>query len=139
MSERRHLDISEMYDLFVQRKNCYFVVCDINNLIPINEISYKAGDIAIVESLNRMEREAGEGDIVFRIGGDEFVILTNSEDKVYAEGICEKIKAYNGQPIVFEGQEIPLHLDMGVIRFEGSHMRYRDLYDQLHLAILDAK
>ena len=24
MSERRHVDISEMYDLFVQRKNCYF-------------------------------------------------------------------------------------------------------------------
>lgn len=139
MNERRHVDISEMYDLFVQRKNCYFVVCDIHSLIPINEISYKAGDIAIVESLNRMEREAGEEDIVFRIGGDEFVMLTNSEEKAYAEGICEKIKAYNGQPIVFEGQEIPLHLHVGAVRFEGSQMRYRDLYDKLHLAILDTK
>lgn len=92
MSERRHLDISEMYDLFVQRKNCYFVVCDIHSLIPINEISYKAGDIAIVESLSRMEREAGEEDIVFRIGGDEFVMLTASEDIAYAEGIVKESK-----------------------------------------------
>ena len=139
MSERRHLDISEMYDLFVQRRNCYFVVCDIHSLIPINEISYKAGDIAIVESLNRMEREAGEEDIVFRIGGDEFVMLTASEDIAYAEDICERIKAYNGRPIVYEGQEIPLNLYIGTVKFDGEHIRYKDLYDQLHSQILEYK
>ena len=139
MSERRHVDISEMYDLFVQRKNCYFVVCDICSLIPINEISYKAGDIAIVESLNRMEREAGEEDIVFRIGGDEFVILTASEDIAYAESICERIKSHNGQPIVYEGQSIPLHLHIGAVKFDGSQIRYKDLYNQLHNHILEYK
>lgn len=139
MSERRHVDISEMYDLFVQRKNCYFVVCDINSLIPINEISYKAGDIAIVESLNRMKREAGEDDIVFRIGGDEFVMLTASEDIAYAEDICEKIRAYNGQPIVYEGQEIPLNLHIGTAKFDGAQIRYKDLYTQLHNRILEYK
>lgn len=139
MSKRRHVDISEMYDLFVQRKNCCFVVCDIHNLIPINEISYKAGDVAIVESLNRMEREAGEEDLVFRIGGDEFVMLTASENISYAEDICERIKAYNGQPIVYEGQEIPLNLYVGVVKFSGTNIRYKDLYTQLHNYILEDK
>ena len=139
MNERRHVDISEMYDLFVQRKNCYFVVCDICNLIPINEISYKAGDLAIVESLSRMEREAGAEDIVFRIGGDEFVMLTSSEDLAYAEGICEKLKSYNGQPIIYKGQEIPLKLHIGTVKFDGSQLRYKDLYNQLHNSILECK
>lgn len=139
MNERRHLDISELYDLFVQRKNCYFVVCDINSLIPINEISYKAGDIAIVESMNRMEREAGENDIIFRIGGDEFVMLTSSEDIAYAESICQRIRAFNGQPILFEGQEIPLHLHIGAVKFDGAHLRYKDLFTQLHDQILETK
>ena len=139
MMERRHVDISEMYDLFVQRKNCYFVVCDIHSLIPINEISYKAGDMAILEALNRMEREAGEEDIVFRIGGDEFVMLTSSEKVEYADGICERIRTLNGQPIIFEGQEIPLHLWVGTVKFEGSGLRYRDLYEQLHTKIQDTK
>ncbi len=139
MSERRHVDISEMYDLFVQRKNCYFVCCDIKSLVPINEISYKAGDLAILESMKRMEKEAGEDDIVFRIGGDEFVMLTAHEDKEYADAICDKIKEYNGQPIVYDGAEIPLHLHIGVVKFGGEVLRYRDLYDQLHFAILDSK
>lgn len=139
MSERKHVDISELYDLFVQRKKCYFVCCDIKELVPINEISYKAGDLAILEAMKRMEKEAGEDDIVFRIGGDEFVMLTGHEEKEYADIVCEKIKAYNGQPIIFDGIEIPLYLHIGVVKFTGSNMRYRDLFDQLHFTIMDSK
>ncbi len=132
---RRNVDISEMYDLFVQRKNCYFVCCDIKSLIPINDISHKAGDLAIIESMSRMQKEAGEDDIVFRIGGDEFVMLTNSEDVTYAESICERIRQYNGQTFKFEDMEIPLYLYIAAVKFEGKNLRYRDLFELLHTAI----
>ena len=104
MSMRRHVDISEMYDLFNERKNCYFICCDIKLLLPINEISMKAGDLAIIEAMERMQKEAGEEDLVFRIGSDEFVMLTNSEVITYAEQICERIRSYNGQTFDFEDQ-----------------------------------
>ena len=137
---RRNVDISELYDLFVERKNCYFVCCDIKSLIPINNISYKAGDIAILESMNRMEKEAGDEDIVFRIGGDEFVMLTASEDIVYANDVCDRIRAYNGNPIVFEGTEIPLTLYVTPVKWEcGSNIRYNELFDKLHNAIIHNK
>ncbi len=136
---RRNVDISEMYDLFVQRKNCYFVCCDIRSLVPINEIAYKAGDLAIVETINRMQKEAGEEDIVFRIGGDEFVMLTNSEDVNYAEEISERIRKYNGQTFTYDGKDIPLNLYITIVKFEGSTLRYRDLFEQLHMTILDSK
>lgn len=132
-------DISELYDLFVQRRNCYFVCCDIRSLVPINDISRKAGDLAIIETMNRMQREAGDEDIVFRIGGDEFVILTNREDIQYAEDISEKIRKYNGQIIVFEDKEIPLSLHIATAKFEGENLRYRDLYESLHSAIMESK
>lgn len=136
---RRNVDISEMYDLFVQRKNCYFVCCDIKSLMPINEIAYKAGDLAIIETMKRMEKEAGEEDIVFRIGGDEFVMLTGSEDIKYAEEICERIRKYNGQTFEFEEKEIPLNLHVAIVKFEGSNLRYRDLFEQLHITIMENK
>ena len=79
MHGRKHVDITELYDLFRDRKECYFVWCDIKSLLPINEISHKAGDLAILEVLKRMEKVAGDEDIVFRIGGDEFVLLTNDK------------------------------------------------------------
>ena len=66
--QRKHVDISELYDLFQERKDCFFVLCDIKHLEPINEISRKAGDLAILESMRRITLASGEDDFVFRIG-----------------------------------------------------------------------
>lgn len=137
---RRNVDISELYELFQERKSCYFVCCDIKKMDPINAISHRAGDLAILESMNRMEREAGEEDIVFRIGGDEFAMLTNSEDISYAEGICARIKECNGKCFNFERQEIPLSLHAAIVKLEGRECRrYRDLFERLHIAIEENK
>ena len=139
MSLRKNVDISEMYDLFVQRKNCYFVCGDIKELILFNEISRKVGDIAIINAFERMNKEASDEDIVFRIGGDEFVMLTNSEDIDYAKNVADRIAQYNGEVFEYDGREYPLTLHMAVVKFEGKNLRYRDLFEKLHIAILENK
>lgn len=139
MRDRRHVDISEMYDLFKNRKDCYFVCCDIKHMIEINEISLKAGDLAILEQMRRMEACSGPEDIVFRIGGDEFAMLTNSSDIDYAEGVAEKIRSMNEQPFDYEGQKIPLRLHVSIAKFESSPLRYSELFTGLHEAIKDSK
>ncbi|MBQ8800642.1 MAG: helix-turn-helix domain-containing protein [Lachnospiraceae bacterium] len=136
---RKNVDISELYEVFQSRKNCYFVCCDVDHLVPINEISHKAGDLAILESLRRMEAEAGEEDVIFRIGGDEFALLTNSEDVTYAENIAERIREKNGTPIVYEGREIPLGVHIAVTKLSLEPVRYRDLFEQLYEAIQEVK
>lgn len=137
--QRRGVDISELYDLFCERRDCYFVGCDIKALLPINEISHKAGDLAIIESMNRMECVAGEDDIVFRIGGDEFCILTNSNDEAYAKTLADKIRSYNGQTFDYENKKIPLSLHVAVAKYTGKIMRYNDLFSELHVSIRDCK
>lgn len=139
MRERKHVDISELYDLFVSRRGCFFICCDIKSLIPINAISRKAGDMAILESLQRMCDAAGEEDIVFRIGGDEFAMLTDSKDEKYAEVAAEKIRARNGEEFIFEGRKIPLHLYVGVTRPEAKNLKYDELFTKLHYVIREMK
>lgn len=139
MNNRKNVDISELYDLFIERNNCYFVCCDIKSLVPINEISFKAGDLAIIESLNRMNNAAGPEDIVFRIGGDEFALLTNSADASYAKEIAEKITARNGQTFSYEDQEIPLKLHVGYLKLESENLRYAELFEKLHTSIKESK
>ena len=139
MNKRKNVDISELYDLFIERNNCYFVCCDIKSLVPINEISFKAGDLAIIESLNRMNNAAGPEDIVFRIGGDEFALLTNSEDDLYAKEIAEKISAKNGETFTYEDREIPLKLHVGYLKLESENLRYAELFEKLHTSIKESK
>ena len=136
---RTVFDISELYDLFQARRDCYFVCCDIDHLVPINEISHKAGDLAILESMNRMDAVAGEDDVLFRIGGDEFALLTNSEDEAYAKNLAEQILSRNGEPIDFEGRKIPLSLYAGVVKLGKKVGRYSEMFSELQSVIMKAK
>ena len=136
--QRKHVDISELYDLFRERKDCYFVVCDIKHMIPINEISRKAGDLAILEQMRRMTAAAGEEDIVFRIGGDEFCILTASSEAAYANQIADRIRSMNEQAFSYEDREIPLTLHVAAVSLqECSH--YDEVFAGLHNAIKESK
>lgn len=139
MNRKKNVDITELYDLFMERRNCYFVCCDIKSLIPINEISRKAGDLAIAETAHRMDQCSGTEDLIFRIGGDEFAMLTASDDPTYAHQVADRILAMNGQTFSFEGREIPLNLYAGVVRFTGQPLHYNELFASLHQSINESK
>lgn len=138
MIGRRHVDISELYDLFQERRDCYFVLCDIKHMIAINEISKKAGDLAILEQMRRMTAAAGEEDITFRIGGDEFCILTSSDSAAYAEQIADQIRSMNNRTFTFEQQEIPLFLHVTTTSLSECH-RYEEVFNRLHNALRECK
>ncbi len=139
MKSKMKFDISELYDIFQSRKNCYFVCCDIRNLIVINDIAFKAGDLAILETMQRMADATGEDDILFRIGGDEFALLTAKEDEEYAKGIARDILAHNGECIDYEGRKIPLKNYCTVLRLGEKTMRYSELFTSLQTALTEAK
>lgn len=137
--DRRHVDISELYDLFRERKDCYFVCCDIKEMMRINEISHKAGDRAIIEAMDRMSSAAGKEDLVFRIGGDEFCILTDSTEREHAECIAHAIRARNGETFSCEDGEISLFLYTTVVDLKQKQIKYDELYAELHGAIQEGK
>lgn len=136
MTDRKKVDISELYDCIKERKGCFLILGDIKGLIPINEISRKAGDLAIIRAMKRMEQAAGPEDVVFRIGGDEFVILTDSTDEAYAKKLCGEIVSHNDECVSWDGNEIPLTLYVKAVRYEGgSALRYSDFFTMLHSEI----
>lgn len=136
---RKSYDITQLYDLFRERQDCWFVCSDIKALIPINNISNKAGDLAIITALERMNSAAGENDIAFRIGGDEFCMLTASSDETYADEIIRKIEALNGETFSFEGRDIPLSLFVTKTKASLRTPKYDELFTELHNAIKNCK
>lgn len=135
MKKRKHVDISELYDLFTERKDCYFICSDIQGLIPINEISRKAGDLAIIASMRRISDAAQDEDILFRIGGDEFVLLTNTTDSQQAESIADVIRKQNGTPFTYNDQSIPLSLYVSTTKLSSNNIKYDELFTTLHSVI----
>lgn len=131
MKSKKKVDISELYDYFKKRQNCYIVGVDIKSLVPINEIAREAGDMAILIAFKRLEMASGEEDIAFRIGGDEFVLLTNSEDQDYANHIINEVLSHNGESFRYGDVDIPLTLYATSYRLETKNLRYAQLFSKL--------
>lgn len=136
---RRTVDISEMYDFIKERKDCYIICADIEHLTPINEISRKAGDIALSETLKRLLDASTDEDVVFRIGKDEFAIITDSTDIKPAEQIQNKILSLNGTTFDFEDKKIPLSITVAITKINEKSFHYGDIFNQMYGAIMDAR
>lgn len=128
---KRKFDISELYDE-LKRKNDTYVLCfDIANLLPINDISREAGDKAILECLRRIDENSPEDMLMFRIGGDEFVLVTGLNDIEEVKKVAKKITDLNGNTIDYNGKNIPVTLHCGGVKLDYKNLRYSELFPML--------
>lgn len=135
----KRVDISEAYDEIVKMRGSYVICFDIVGLVPINEISREAGDIAIVESLKRIDRIAKDDMIPLRIGGDEFALITGSTDRSYAEELLREVLDHNGEILPWKKQDIPLSLRAGITQVPVGNLKYDEFFMGMHKAIEESR
>lgn len=135
---RKNVDLSEAYDYFKAHTGSYVLCFDIQNLTSFNEISRRAGDLAILETARRLDQAAAGDMLVLRIGGDEFALITGSDSKKAAMDLRDAILLKNGQYVRFEEQDLPVSLWCGIIQIPDT-LRYDSFFTEMHRSILDSK
>ena len=91
-------------------KDCYIVCFDVAGMVKINEISKEAGNLALMEAVRRIHTHAVENMQIFRIGGDEFALITPYPNISDAEAFAAGVLAHNGEPFFYKGQPVQLYL-----------------------------
>ena len=135
MTSGIRFDVSELYDFIVSRRGKYVICFDMRHLMYINDtFGIKAGDAAIAESLMRISDCADENSVVIRIGGDEFIMITDFSDKADAEKTAEKVLAMNGGKIRSGNDEFEVSLKAGYVVIPESNIRYNELFDSFIIA-----
>ncbi len=139
----RRVDISELYNELRPTEHDNWVLCfDIVHFAEVNRnIGRDAGDVVIREAFHRVDAAAGDSMAAFRIGGDEFAIVTGTDDKAAAKQTAQKVTALNGQPVGFNGKDIPLTLRVGAIKLSASmhSVRFCELFDRMQNAINETR
>ncbi|MCM1166903.1 MAG: diguanylate cyclase [Lachnospiraceae bacterium] len=139
----RRVDITELYNELRPTDHDVWVLCfDIVNFMQVNEdVGRDAGDVVIREAFHRVDAAAGDSMAAFRIGGDEFAVVTGTDDKTAAEQTAQKVISLNGQPVVVNGREIPLTMRVGAVKLSaGVHgMRFSELFDRMQNAINETR
>jgi len=123
---------------------------DIDDFKRVNDtLGHDAGDEVLVQFANRIAEQVarlgGEGALLARFGGDEFVILMESEAgapdgvREIAGHLAETLVAELGRPIVVAGRQVFLGISIGVTVFPDDAVCAAMLMKNGDIAMYQAK
>ena len=99
------------------------VLIDLDNFKPYNDRhGHHAGDDVLIAFADALRWAVRKGDIVFRIGGDEFLLMLIGADREQAEQVVERLRdrwSQDGAPVGFSA---------GIATGESNLMRLADQY-----------
>ena len=122
LTNRRGFD-EELERLSGDRRAGPFILAvlflDLDGLKQINDIhGHRVGDVALQAAARRITASVRSGDIVARIGGDEFVVLCTGavQTEIDVNRIAETIHAAFAMPVVYGDLSITLSASIGIAR-----------------------
>ena len=130
---KNRFDITELYDRIRSKEGKYVLCFDTCCLDNINKTyGRKAGDAAIRESLSRIEQACCNDMFMFRIGGDEYVLVTDCSEPEEVKDIALSVMAHNGEVVNCDGTELPISLRAGAVKLtHDSCTKYSILFNEL--------
>lgn len=124
-----------------QKRTLAVLLIDLDNFKPINDNhSHSLGDRMLVEVAKRMTATVRPGDIVARVGGDEFVILmpelkAPEDAAILAQRVIEII----ARPYTIDDLTLHIGASIGITRSDGNVLGPAELVHQADLAMYRAK
>lgn len=114
---------------------------DLDRFKQINDtLGHAAGDAMLVHAANVLRKNTRKGDLVARIGGDEFVVLvqnkgTNKDIATLAGRIIERMNV----PLDYKGQECRFGVSIGIAREQSRRSSVKQLLVNADIALYRAK
>lgn len=121
--------------------NTAVLFIDLDRFKPINDTyGHEAGDAMLTEVARRITASVRQEDIVFRLGGDEFlVILPDIEDATRAGDVARHLLRNIAQPALFDGFELAVSASIGISVYPRDSDDIDTLISQADLAMYHAK
>ncbi|MBW9257303.1 MAG: EAL domain-containing protein [Candidatus Thiodiazotropha sp. (ex. Lucinisca nassula)] len=120
---------------------------DLDRFKNINDsLGHHTGDKMLIDFTNRIQRHTRKEDMLFRMGGDEFVILLaeqhhdNNIMAVIAQRFAEHIAETLNEPLILGGHSFQITLSIGISIFPfQSKDNLNDVVRQADTAMYQAK
>ena len=137
-NRRNFFQLTSMMLAQINRQKEHFTVAmiDIDHFKPINDTyGHQAGDFVLAQMAGVLSSTIREGDILARLGGEEFAVASPYTNRLAAIVLSERMRKAVEQSIFeYEGNQIPVTISIGV----ASITNEEDDIDKV-LAIADSR
>lgn len=117
-----------------------FLILDIDNFKHVNDtLGHSAGDFVISQFAQNIQSHFREGDIVGRIGGDEFAVFIPFTGMESLEKKVQQLVADLHTCITTEAGKCNVSASVGIAIYPGSGMDFETLYKNADLALYKTK
>ncbi|MWC27836.1 putative bifunctional diguanylate cyclase/phosphodiesterase [Paenibacillus sp. MMS18-CY102] len=133
-------ELRRRFDLFLQRAQQGAVLfVDIDQFKTINDtLGHEVGDLLVLDASKRLA-QLSESLQVFRIGGDEFLLIIPNVGQSEAEELAGQLLASIHRPFQLEGHELYVTCSVGISLFPEHGRDQSMLLKTADTAMYDAK
>lgn len=117
-----------------------FFILDIDEFKRVNDTcGHAVGDLVIADFARKLKSHFRAGDVVGRIGGDEFAAFVEAPSRAWVEGRAEKLVASLHYRFESGGKSCPVSVSIGVALTSGGDAAFGTLYRNADIALYRAK
>lgn len=96
------------------------VFLDLDSFKPVNDVhGHAVGDLVLVRLAERMRGALRAGDLLARVGGDEFVAVLDTDPAVALETVA-RLQAVVGEPLLVAGVALRVGVSAGLTQIVGG-------------------
>jgi diguanylate cyclase (GGDEF)-like protein len=113
---------------------------DLDHFKDVNDtLGHPIGDLLLQQVSRRVERAVRAGDILARVGGDEFAVLQRNADEWQLNKIASRINQILAAPFIIGGNEVHVTASIGIAQYTPQITAPEMLIIQADLALYRAK
>ena len=144
LSNRYHFDETLKVMIANNKRTTHSVALlalDLDNFKHINDtLGHDAGDLALIEMVNRINDCLRQNEGFARVGGDEFAIILGGLSSVNeVSNIADRILDTFSSPFVIKTKEVQCSISIGVAVFPADALSAKDLIKSADIAMYRAK